>query len=330
MKIKRRKFVKESLISGVAAAMINPTRQSSAQIGLTQSLLPGPEVDEFKKAQQSLLQKYVVATNSNYLKLEKPALAAHVLEGGRGDPVLMLHGGGAIACQFAPLMRSLQSEFHCFAADRPGCGLSDKINYRGIALRQHAVDFVTSVLDQLSLPKAALVGHSMGGLWALVFALAKPERVTKLILLGEPAWSAAEPHAPPPASRTPTIEGVRAGYAARSVADIERVPQEMLEATLAANRLPGAALSWDTLIETFLQEKSGTYHLRPEMKHLRPATLFIWGDKDKFGPPALGQEMAALAPMANCEILPDAGHLIWFDQPDRCAQLTLQFLREGH
>ena len=310
--------------------MINPTRRSSAEVGSTQSLSPGPEVDAFKKAQQGLLQKYSVDANSKYLKLEKPALTAHVLEGGRGDPVLMLHGGVAVACQFAPLMRSLQSEFHFLAADRPGCGLSDKIDYRGIALRQYAVDFVTSVLDRLNLPKAALVGHSMGGVWALMFALAKSERVTKLILLGEPAWSSAEAHAPPPAAANPTIESVRAGYAARLVADIKRVPQEMLEASLAANLLPGAAMSWDTLIETFLQQKSGTYHLRPELKHLRPATLFIWGDKDKFGPPALGQEMAALAPMARCEILSDAGHLIWLDQPDRCAQLTLQFLREGH
>jgi len=113
------------------------------------------------------------------------------------------------------------------------------------------------------------------------------------------------------------------------VADVKRVPEELMHATLAASRLPGAARSWDTLIEKFLQGNNGTYHLRPELKNLRPTTLLIWGDQDKFGPPALGQEMAALAPDARCEVLSDAGHLVWLDQPQRCARSTIEFLKYG-
>lgn len=292
--------------------------------------MPGPEVDAFKKAQAALLQKYGVAAHSRYVKLSKPPLTVHVLEVGRGDPVLLIHGGGGFACGFASLMSPLQREFRVLAVDRPGCGLTDRFDYRKTAIREHAVDFVTGVMDSLALPKATLVGNSMGGLWALQFALAKPERVTKLMLLGEPAWSpAVMTSPPPPATKPPTMEGVRAAYAARLVADVKRVPAEYLEADLANRRLPGFAGSWNTLLEKFIKDKQGTYHLRPELKDLRPATLFLWGDQDKLGPPTLGEEMARLVPKARCEVLRDAGHLAWLDQPDRCARLTLEFLKEG-
>ena len=325
----RRQFIKATLNCTVAVGLNDVTHRAIAQTVPVTPVVPSPEIDEFKMAQQQLLKKYAVSAKSRFIKLQKPALTAHVLEAGRGDPVLMLHGGGNFACQFAPLIAVLQQDTQVFALDRPGCGLTDKVDYRDVALRQHAIDVVTSMLDELGLPRAHIVGHSMGGWWALVFALAKPERVNKLVLLGEPAWSGPIPHAPPPAAKNPTLEGVRAVYSARLVTDIRRVPDEMFEASLAANRLPGAALSWDTLITKFLGDRVGTYHLRPELKNLKPETLFIWGNEDKFGPPVLGQEMAAMTSRARCEALSDAGHLIWVDQPERCAQLIREFFAIG-
>jgi pimeloyl-ACP methyl ester carboxylesterase len=242
---------------------------------------------------------------------------------------VLIHGGNAVAVQLAPLMAALQGAFHVVAPDRPGCGLTDKFDYRGVSLREHAVQFVTSVLDALDLPRATLVANSMGGYWALVFALAYPERVTKLVLVGEPAGS-APPHGPLPARPTsgqPTLDSIRSHYAERLVAHSERVSAEMLQANHAAALLPGAAQAWDTMLETIRHERLGlTYALRPELAQLRPTTLFIWGDKDTFGSPALGAEMAALAPDARCAVIHDAGHLPFWDQPEQCAQLIRAFL----
>lgn len=287
-----------------------------------------PEIHTFKKAQQTLLKKYGVEAESRFAKLQKPALRVHVLQAGHGEPLLMLHGGGGFAAQFASLIGALQNEFRIYAPDRPGCGLTDKFDYRKTTLREHAVDFVTGVLDVLGLPEAALAGASMGGLWALQFALAQPERVTRLVLLGEPAWSPrVMTHAPPPWTSNVTHESLRAGIGARQVADIERVPDEYVDAALAARRLPGADISWNTLIEKFTRDGRGTYHLRPELKNLRPPTLFIWGESDRLGSPVLGVEMAALAPNARCEVLPAAGHLPWLDQPKRCSRSMIAFLK---
>jgi len=292
-------------------------------------LAPGPEVDAFKKAQDALLKKYGVRAKSRYVKLKKPALTAHVLEAGQGEPVLLIHGGGGFACGFAPLMSALQKDFHVFAVDRPSCGLTDRFDYRETTMREHAVDFVTSVMDSLDLPKATLVANSMGGLWAMQFALAKPDRVTKLILLGQPAWSSREmARLPQPAKASTPIEGARAVLAAQLVADVNRVPDEFLEVAVANILMPGWATSMNTGREKFIKDKQGAYHLRPELKNLKAPTLFIWGDKDQYGPPTLGEEMARLMPKARCQVLSDAGHLPWLDQPEECNRLVLKFLKE--
>jgi pimeloyl-ACP methyl ester carboxylesterase len=327
----RRAFFKQCVVGGVVAHVGSFLPDLLAQTNAITPIVPGPEIDQFKKAQQTLLQKYGVSARSRYLKLTKPPLTAHVLEAGDGAPVLLLHGGNATAAQFAPLMDSLQKEFHLFAPDRPGCGLTDKIDYRGVPFRQHSVDFVTAVLDGLKLPKAAIVASSMGGYFAIVFALAHPERVTKLVLIGEPAASGPpqpNPPAPPPAPKNPTIQGIRGLYQSRLGVNVDHVAQEVLEEELAAARLPGAALAWDSMREEFQRQQLSTYALRPELKGLRPTTLFIWGDKDKLGGgPTMGQEMAAITPHARCEVVHDAGHLAWLDQPERCAQLTVEFLK---
>ena len=133
--ITRRDFGKWCAASGIVATSGVLSSCLLAQTNGITPIVPGPEVDEFKKAQQALLAKYGVSARSQYLKLDKPPLTAHVLDAGKGPPVLILHGGNATAAQFAPLMSALQKEFHCFAPDRPGCGLTDKIDYQGVPFR---------------------------------------------------------------------------------------------------------------------------------------------------------------------------------------------------
>src|SRR5215207_8093710 len=123
----RREFV--SWCSRVVAISGSLPRDLLGQTSAILPLVPGAEVDRFKIAQRQLLLRYGVSARSRYVKLGKPALTAHVLEAGRGEPVLLLHGGIGTACHFAPLIGPLQQQFHLFAADRPGCGLTDKINY---------------------------------------------------------------------------------------------------------------------------------------------------------------------------------------------------------
>lgn len=296
------------------------------------SLLDGSlEVEVFRKEQTRVLAKYGLTAESRSVQLTSPYLKAHVLVSGRGEPVLLVHGGGTVAVNLAGVMSGLPPSFRCFAPDRPGCGLTDAFDYTNVPFRERAINFIRSTLDALNLQKVALIGNSMGGLWSLYFALAVPDRVTKIVLLGGPAGSAP----PPPRPRSPRLPAGDSSIDETLtrfrflIADPSRAPVEVLEADFAASRIPGASRAWNSMVEDCARERATTYALRPELKSVKAPILFIYGDKDMEGPPSLAQEMAALATNAHCEIIPDAGHLVWLDQPTACMRLTTDFLRSA-
>lgn len=302
----------------------------------------------FRDLQDAVLARYGVPSASRLFDIPNPQLRVHVIEAGHGEPVIFLHGGNSVAASWTPLLAKLHERFHLYAPDRPGCGLTAKFLYTGVALRAHATAFVGAVMDQLQLPRAAIVGNSMGGYFSLAYALAHPERVSKLVLIGEPAGSAPEIRMlnrligtrgvnsalfetvlkPGPAT-------IRSSFANLLVADVRRVPQDLMGCLLAGSMIPGATQSWITLNENvyslrgaglFSRASTLTYALRPELHNLAAPTLLLWGEKDTFGPPMLGQEMARLMPNGRCEVIPDAGHLAWMDQLDICAEKVSTFL----
>lgn len=288
-----------------------------------------PEAERFRKEQSRVLAKYGVAAESQFVRLTSPSLRTHVLVAGHGEPVLLIHGGGTAAVTLAGVMTGLTPSYRCIAPDRPGCGLTDGFDYTNVPFRQHAINYVQGILDALNIRKASLIGNSMGGLWSLYFALAAPERVTRIALLGGPAASAPPPPRPRP-PRPPggdeSIEDTRRRFNLL-MADVSRAPIEVLEADFAASRIPGASQAFNSMVEDCAREHTTTYALRPELKNLRCPTLFIYGEKDMEGPSSLARDMAALTPHAHCEIIADAGHLVWLDQPDTCMGIIKEFLR---
>ena len=310
---------------------------------------PSGSPDEFRLAQQAVFAKYGTSVTERFVVLGRalPPLRVHVIEAGAGDPVLLLHGGNGVAAGLEPLLHAVQQGYHVIAPDRPGCGLSDMIDYRVAtptvaSFRAHCVAFVASLLNELGLARVSIVANSMGGYWALVFALAQADRVRRLVLVGEPAASAERPAfmrrllgVPGINSLLyatvlrPSAESIRESYRRMLVAHVERVPRETLQCSYAAAVLPGAQLAWLSMLEqvtTLWGPSELTYALRPELAHLAVPTLFVWGDRDTFGSPLLGQEMSRIMPNARAEVVADAGHLVWLDQPERCARLVTNFL----
>ena len=303
-----------------------------------------PSAEErFLRAQNSLLAGNGNSVHSRFVQVAEPNLRVQVLEGGQGEPVLLLHGGAGMAAQWEPLLSRLSSGFHIYAPDRPGCGLTDMFNYRDVPLREHAVNFVRATMDALGLKTANLVGNSMGGYFALVFAMAHPERVKRLVTVGEPAGSSATI---PPANRLLAMRGLNGlmyatvmkpgasatyeGFKRILVAHPDRLSPAYLDCCTAASEIPGATESWLTLLEDCritTGRSTLTYSLRPELSKLSMPTLLIWGDKDSFGPPSLAREMAQWMPRGRAEVVPDAGHLAWLDRPDLVAGLIENFLR---
>lgn len=109
----------------------------------------------------------------------------HYLTCGEGEPLLLLHGRGAAAAGFTPILAALAAQRRVIALDLPGWGLSDKPMFTGRTAQDALrvwMDGALALLDHLGLEQVDLLGHSMGGFTALGLALEHPERVRSLLL----------------------------------------------------------------------------------------------------------------------------------------------------
>jgi pimeloyl-ACP methyl ester carboxylesterase len=296
-------------------------------------------IDQFERAEHALLGRFGVATEARRLVLNGSELGVRVLESGAGDPVVFVHGGGAFAAEWAPLLAELAGH-RCLAVDRPGCGGSDPFDYTDVDLRRHAVAFLDGLLDALSLERAAFVGQSMGALWSLWLALERPERVSSLALLGAPALilgsSAPLPlrllgvrglnrlllrlDRPSPKQAHGILEKL---FGAKAV---ERMTPEFVETVYRAQLVPGAELAWRTLLERVVRARGGRLSLgEGELRRIEAPALFVWGSDDAFAGPEYGRRACELIPRATLEVVA-GGHGPWWDEPKLCGELVSAFL----
>jgi pimeloyl-ACP methyl ester carboxylesterase len=102
----------------------------------------------------------------------------------------------------------------------------------------------------------------------------------------------------------------------------------------------GPGFSGSTLVPVFMREPPNVdalsyfntqvaprYDIRGELPRIEAPTLAISGELDFFGPPA-NREIVEGIPEARCVVLPDAGHFVWFDEPDRFREEVTRFLSE--
>ncbi len=127
----------------------------------------------------------------------------HYLTAGSGPPLVLLHGGGECALAWRWVLPELARRFRVIAPDFPGSGASDRppAGYSAAMLGE----FVGGFLDALKIPRAAVAGHSLGGLAAMQFALRDPARVSALALVAS-AGLGREIH---PCAKEPLFAGIR-------------------------------------------------------------------------------------------------------------------------
>ena len=106
----------------------------------------------------------------------------HYREQGTGGPLILLHGNGEDGSYFEHQMDAFASRFRVIALDTRGHGRSPR-GEAPFTIRQFADDLL-AFMDGQGIERAHLLGFSDGGNIALVFALAHPERVGKLVLNG--------------------------------------------------------------------------------------------------------------------------------------------------
>jgi 2-hydroxy-6-oxonona-2,4-dienedioate hydrolase len=277
-------------------------------------------------SERRLFDRYGVAVRSRLIKLGRPELRTRVLEVGEGPPVLFIHGAGASAAVWTPLLQQLGG-YHLIAVDRPGCGHADPFGYRDVDLRTHGVDFLESILDVLELDRVGIVGNSMGGLWSFWLALERPERVSTIAQLGCPALLLDT--SAPLAMRLLSLPGVRVRPVTgedrgrsmvRNVVGApayERMSEEMIDSLQLCETEWARSPTRLSLIQRALGPTGARPEYRlgeEELARIEQPTLFVWGDQDVFGRTDVGDQACSIMRRASIEVLP-AGHLPWLDHP---------------
>jgi 2-hydroxy-6-oxonona-2,4-dienedioate hydrolase len=271
----------------------------------------------------------------------------HLLEKGAGPPIVFLHGTGNLAGFFLPLLNELEG-VRVLVPDRPGVGLSDPIDLPRHRFRESATVWLDRLLDVLELKTAALVGHSGGGMWALWYALAHPDRVERLVLIGPPALPKTRCPLPIRLAGTPGLGGLLsrlapptsnsvlqfAHHAAHERETLARYPDQ-IDLMVASARDPLADRVTRAELRVFvspfaLLSPAGFRHrsrVRPdELRQLTIPTLVMWGERERLGGVSVAEAATELIPRAELKVLP-AGHAPWLGKPAQTAAAIIDFVR---
>jgi pimeloyl-ACP methyl ester carboxylesterase len=265
----------------------------------------------------------------------------HVVEAGTGPPVLLLHGSGTSSVSLLPLMEHLR-DVRAIAVDRPGFGRSEPAPVPRPRFRDAAVEFVDDVIEALALDAPMLAGQSMGGTLSLWYALARPDRVAALALVGSaPLLPGTRAPAPLRLMATPGIGSVLARVAKPDARAVVRLMASMGERDTIVRHpdlIDALVASGNDRVATTtnLAELRAViapfgfrreFRVTPdELRQVAVPALVIWGDSDPVGSTGAAEETARLIPGASLEVL-SAGHVPYLGHPERVAELLTGFAR---
>jgi pimeloyl-ACP methyl ester carboxylesterase len=261
--------------------------------------------------------------------------------GSRGQPVVILHGGGfdAAGISFRKTIPVLARRHRVFAPDWPGFGESDAMprNWRV----EECVEFVGDLLDVLGLERVILVGLSMGGAFAVGFTLRSPKRVERLVLVDSVGLGGGIPggllsyialHLPLVDEfrwalltrvRTLARRSMCAPLLNRSKAAIEEVFDEIIRLA----RKPGAGAAFRQLQRSEYRWRRLRTNYLGKLPEIQVPTLIVHGAEDRLIPVTCAQRAHRLIPHSQLEIIAGCGHLPPVEQPESFNRIISSFLQ---
>jgi pimeloyl-ACP methyl ester carboxylesterase len=236
-------------------------------------------------------------------------------ESGSGPDVILLHGLGADRSAWASTVPALAGKYHVFVPDQVGFGQSDKplIDYRVATL----VDFLQAFCKKLNIPRATLVGNSLGGWVAMDFALAHPDEVNGLVLVDSAGYSAKR------LGGTPLTREMLEALNPTTLAGEKQLmalvfhnkmfsSDEFADRALTAHLRKNDAYTIDRFIDSILRNEDV---VDGRLGAIKAPTLVVWGREDALVPLAAGKALGEDIPGARSVILDGCGHV----PPVECA-----------
>jgi pimeloyl-ACP methyl ester carboxylesterase len=238
---------------------------------------------------------------------------------GRGAPLVLVHGVGGDADQWAFCFSGLAASHRVIAFDLLGFGRSDKplIDYRIAGY----VEVLERFLGALGIGRASLVGHSLGGWIAAAFALQFPHRVDRLVLADAAGIDEG-------AIGLPIDLNVSSRQHMREVLEFMFHDKRMVSAglvdlaySLRLERNDGYTIR--SVLETLAvpQEK-----LDAKLGGLAVPTLLLWGEQDALTPLSMARAWERLIEGSKLQVIPQCGHLPPLEKANEFVRAVMRFL----
>jgi pimeloyl-ACP methyl ester carboxylesterase len=301
----------------------------------------------YRRAEQALWQSVGAEPTERTLVLERTGSSVRVQELGDGEPVVFVHGASNGGASWASLAARLHG-FRCVLVDRPGCGLSPRLDRRHAdmdALDAYADALVIDVLDAMDLRSAHLIGTSFGGYFVLRAAAAHPDRVDRLVTL---SWSFGAPMVTTPFVMRIAMQPFLRRLAT-NIPPTERMARAMLKQiglrhAVESGRFGDVEMAWFLALlrdtDTVRNEIDATPRivtmrgfnddtlLSPSLlARVTAPTYMLWGQDDPMGGAEIARQFVRHLPSAELELMEGAGHAPWIDDPDHVAVRVKAFLR---
>jgi pimeloyl-ACP methyl ester carboxylesterase len=239
----------------------------------------------------------------------------HYLEAGQGAPLILMHSNGNSAYEYDEMMPLLAGGHRVIAVDYPGHGDSEPLR-RHYSVPDYA-DMIIAFMDALKLPRASIMGSSIGGAVAVDIGVRHAERVEKLFVVESPVrtpeqwaerWLQTEKTYAVPVQ---TADQIRSRFRNLTDALLDRWNIDRSKAgTWAMTSVMWALREYDVLAA---------------IPKIRAKTIAIYGEKS---PHPHGLDIfAKLLPQAERRKMADCGHFPMLDDPAELARVMDNFIK---
>jgi len=262
--------------------------------------------------------------------IEAGGVRLHYNDVGEGAPVVCLHGGGPGASgwsNFSQNVPALKAGHRLLLVDMPQFGRSQKV-----VIKEGRLTYVARVLkdflDKVSIPRADFIGNSMGAQTAFKFAIDYPERIRRLVAMGNGAVSDTV-FTPRPTEGIKLIRDFYKGdgpspQKLRRLISTLVYDASFLTDALLAERY--AAASDPETVELWSKNPPPNEELGPLLGKVACPTLLIWGIDDRFSPIEGGLALLKRLKDARLHVFAQCGHWAQVEKAREFERLALDFL----